>query len=113
MKARTVKRWILWMVLIDFSVFSAWVMWEVGYFGIWAAGMASPGAWQVLIDLVIAGGLICWWMVVDARKRGVNPWPWVVSTFALGTLVPLAYLLWREYEPKHQEVFNSEHINPV
>jgi len=113
MKAGTVKKWILWMVLIDFSAFSAWVMWEVGYFGIWEAGMASPGSWQILIDLIIAGGLICSWIVMDARKRGVNPWPWVATTFALGTLVPLTYLVWREYELRKKDVFSGEHSTAV
>ena len=110
MKRANWKKWILGMVLLDFALFSTWVMWEVGYFGIWQAGMASPGAWQILIDLVIAGGLICSWMVVDARKHGWNPWPWVAATFALGTLVPLVYLLRREFA---QEADHDRNGAPV
>ncbi|WP_199767891.1 hypothetical protein [Ketobacter alkanivorans] len=107
------KKLILWFVLLDFGVFSTYVMWEIGYFGIWEAGMASLGSWQVLIDLVIAGGLICTWMVVDARKREVNPWPWVVATFALGTLVPLTYLLVREYANGAEGVFKGTQSTAV
>jgi len=107
------KKLILWFVLLDFGLFSTYVMWEVGYVGIWEAGMASLGSWQVLIDLVIAGGLICTWMVVDARKRGVNPWPWVVATFALGTLVPLTYLLVREYANGAEGVFKGTQSTAV
>ncbi len=109
MKNGTWKKWVLWIVLIDFAAFSSWVMWKVGYFGIWEAGFASPGALQILIDLVIAGGLICTWIVMDARKRGVNPWPWVVVTFMVGSLAPLAYLLWREYSPQQKE--QSDHTS--
>jgi len=32
-------------------------------------------------------------MVVDARRRGVTAWPWVVATIALGSIAPLAYLV--------------------
>ncbi|MEE2730629.1 MAG: DUF2834 domain-containing protein [Pseudomonadota bacterium] len=100
MKRATWKKWVLWMLLIDFGLFSGWVMWQVGYWGIWQAGLASPGAMQILLDLVIAGGLICCWIVLDARQRGVNPWPWVLVTFAVGSIAPLVYLLWREYSPQ-------------
>ena len=91
-----VKKVLLWLVLIDFALFTAWVMWEVGYIGIWQAGVASPGSWQVLLDLFICAGLICVWMIADARKRGVNAWPWVIATLFAGSLAPLAYLIRRE-----------------
>lgn len=109
-KRGTLKKWILWIVLIDFGIFSSWVMWKVGYLGIWQAGLSSPGAQQILVDLVIAAGLICSWMVVDARKRGVNPWPWVLVTFAAGSFGPLAYLLWREYSSVPEAAGNQTSI---
>jgi len=92
-----VKKLLLWMVLVDFALYSTWVLWDVGYLGIWAAGFQSAASLQILLDLVICAGLFCVWMVADARQRGVNPWPWVVATLALGSLVPLTYLLVREY----------------
>lgn len=95
-----VKKLLLWFVLIDFALFSAWVMWEVGYLGIWQSGLASPGSLQVLLDLVICAGLICFWMIGDARQRGVNPWPWVVATLLAGSLAPLLYLIVRESAPQ-------------
>ena len=109
-KRSTLKQWILWLVLIDFGLFSGWVMWQVGYLGIWQAGLSSPGAQQILVDLVIAAGLICSWMVVDARKCGVNPWPWVLVTLAAGSFGPLAYLLWREYSSVSAEAGNQTSI---
>ncbi len=91
-----VKKLVLWMVLVDFALYSSWVLWEVGYVGIWAAGLASPASLQILLDLVICAGLFCVWLVADARQRGINPWPWVVATLALGSLAPLTYLILRE-----------------
>lgn len=90
------KKVLLWLALIDFALFSTWVMWKVGYVGIWQAGLSSPGAQQVLVDLCIAAGLICLWIIQDARQRGNNPWPWVIGTLFLGSLAPLAYLIRRE-----------------
>ena len=92
-----IRKALLWIVLIDFALFSSWVMWDVGYLGIWRAGFASWASLQVLIDLVICAGLICVWMVVDARQRGINPWPWVVATLLTGSLAPLVYLIVREH----------------
>jgi hypothetical protein len=57
--------------------------------------MANWGAMQVLADLVIACLLICFWMVADARERGMNPWPYVAITLFAGSFGPLLYLLRR------------------
>lgn len=91
------KTILIAIVLIDFALLSAYAMFEVGYLGIWQAGLASWGAVQLLVDLVILAGLAALWIVVDARARGVNPWPYVLITFAAGSFGPLAYLLRREW----------------
>lgn len=86
---------IVTIVLLAFAAFSTWAMWQVGYFGIWQGAMANPGSWQVLIDLIVACGLICVWMVIDAREHGRNPWPFVAITLTAGSFGPLFYLLSR------------------
>ena len=91
------KKVILILALIDMLAFSAYVMWEVGYMGIWQAGFASLGSMQILLDLVICCVILASWMVMDARKRGVNPWPWVVATLFVGSIAPLMYLILREF----------------
>lgn len=96
------KKLLLWSVLIEFALFSGWVMWEVGYLGIWQAGFASAGSLQVLLDLVICAGLIGVWLFNDARQRGMNPWPWLVATLLAGSLAPLLYLIVREQSPQRQ-----------
>jgi hypothetical protein len=84
---------VLILVALAFGVYTLYAIAEVGYFGIWAAGFASAGALQVLLDLVIACLLISSWMVVDARATGRNPWPYVLITLAAGSFGPLLYLL--------------------
>jgi Ca2+/Na+ antiporter len=88
---------LLLSVLVVFGVFTLEVMWQVGYMGIWRAGTASPGALQVLIDLIIVCTLAVIWIVQDARNRGLNPWPFVAITLAAGSFGPLLYLLRREW----------------
>ena len=41
------------------------------------------------------------WMVIDARQRGANPWPFVVVTLFLGSFGPLLYLFAREWRNAH------------
>jgi hypothetical protein len=36
-------------------------------------------------------------MVADGRARGINPWPFVAVTFALGSFGVLFYLALREW----------------
>ncbi|MGB3620291.1 DUF2834 domain-containing protein [Ketobacter sp. MCCC 1A13808] len=90
------KKVMLWLLLADMVLFSGYVMWEVGYMGIWQAGFSSLGSMQILLDLVICCIILASWMVMDARKRGVNPWPWIAATVPLGSIVPLIYLIVRE-----------------
>ena len=87
---------ILLAVFAAFGAYSLYAMWQVGYLGIWEAGLAGPGSLQVLMDLVIACVLISGWMIGDARARGLAAWPFVLITLAAGSFGPLLYLLYRE-----------------
>ncbi|HUP92938.1 MAG TPA: DUF2834 domain-containing protein [Solimonas sp.] len=84
---------ILAAVFAAFGLYSSYVMLEVGYFGIWSAGIANAASLQVLLDLVITCLLISSWMVIDARRNGRNAWPYVLLTLAAGSFGPLLYLL--------------------
>ena len=46
-------------------------MWNVGYLGIWRAGMQSPASWQLLLDLAISCVLISVWIKGDAEQHGL------------------------------------------
>lgn len=87
---------ILLAVLLAFGAYSAYTMLQVGYLGIWQAGIANVGAFQVLLDLVIVCALASVWILVDARERGLNGWPFVLITLAAGSFGPLLYLVYRE-----------------
>jgi len=86
-------RTVLILVLAAFGAFSLYVMWEVGYVGIWQAGMASMGAWQVLLDLVITSLILLGFLWRDAKLAGRTVWPFALITLATGTFGPLLYLL--------------------
>ena len=84
------------LILIPFTVLSAYALWDVGYLGIWDYQRHSSAGWQVIVDLVIAIALILVWLVPDARKAGKNPWPWVILTLVTGSFGPLLYLIFRK-----------------
>lgn len=92
-------RTVLILVLAAFGAFSTYAMWQVGYLGIWQAGMASLGAWQVLLDLVIMSFIALGFIWRDARHTGRAVWPFAVLTVAAGSFGPLLYLL---LEPQGQ-----------
>lgn len=91
------KKLLYWILLFDLLAFSGYVMWEVGYLGIWQAGFASLGAMQILMDLVVACVLVSGWILVDARQQAINPWPWLIAILATGSIAILGYLLVRTY----------------
>lgn len=87
---------VLIAVMAAFGALSGIALADVGYFGIIEPHFRSWGAAQVFTDLVIVCALAAVWMVVDARSRGANPWPFVALTLVAGSFGPLAYLAWRE-----------------
>jgi hypothetical protein len=86
-------RTVLLLTFAAFGAFSTYVMWEVGYLGIWQAGMASLGAWQVLLDLVIMSSITLGFLWRDAKRTGRTVWPFALITLAAGSFGPLLYLL--------------------
>lgn len=92
------RRSLIAVVLISFSVLSAIALWQHGYLGIFAHEFQNTAGMQVLADLVIALSVFLVWMWRDARAIGRNPWPWLVMTLAIGSFGPLLYLLTRKTE---------------
>jgi hypothetical protein len=90
------RKAILVVVLIAFSVFSVVVTVEHGYTGFLTLAGREPWALQMLLDLVIALSLFSSWMKRDARERGLPFVPYVAAIIALGSIGALAYLLHRE-----------------
>ena len=86
---------VLAIVTLLFGALSIYAVSQVGYFGIFDYHLHSPAGWQVIADLVIVCGLGIVWMVLDGKKIGRNPWPFVVITLLAGAFGPLSYLLTR------------------
>lgn len=80
------------VTLAAFGAFSASVVWEHGYLGLFQLALANSATTQVTIDLTIALAFVLVWMWRDARDRGVSPLPYVALTLGLGSIGPLVYL---------------------
>lgn len=87
---------VLLVVIGLFGALTAIALAEVGLVGIFAPISQSWGVAQVFVDLVILAVLACFWMVSDARERGLPAWPFVVVTVLAGSFGPLFYLVLRE-----------------
>ena len=93
MSKRTISRVIAAALFFPLSL---WATYKVGYFGIFAVAVAGPGEAQVFADLTVALTLVLPFLASDARRHGINPWPWFVGTLLLGSIAPLTYFLWRD-----------------
>ena len=89
----TARSLLLIAILLAFGALTSLALVEHGYLGIIAYHLPSSAGWQVGTDLVIVCTLAMVWMVVDGRRTGRNPWPYVVITVFLGSFGPLLYLL--------------------
>lgn len=89
------KQIALGVVLLDFVAFTAYVVVEYGYVGLFEAAFANAATIQVLLDLTIALGLFLAWMWRDARQHGVSPLPYVLLVCSLGSIGALLYLIRR------------------
>lgn len=95
MPGPTVQRTLILLVLVLFGALTGAALWQHGYLGIFLLPLQTLAGTQVLVDLVIALGLVLVWLVQDARAQGRNPWPWVAATLLAGSFGPLLYLLTR------------------
>ncbi|MFK7931106.1 MAG: hypothetical protein AB8H79_23170 [Myxococcota bacterium] len=68
---------------------------DVGYLGIWAVGLNGWASAQVLVDLVLSCLVALFYVVPDARRRGVWAWPLVVLTVLLGSLALMMWMVVR------------------
>lgn len=83
---------IILAILLPFALYSTYVLYEIGYIGIFT-GQFHLAGFQVLADLVIVCTLAMVWMWRDAAASGRNVWPYILATLTLGSLGPLTYLL--------------------
>jgi len=84
---------VLFVVFAAFGAYSLYVMWELGYVGLWQACMANIGTWQLLLDFIILSFITLGFIWRDAKRTGRTFWPFAVLTLAAGSFGPLLYLL--------------------
>ena len=90
-------------VFVPFTAFSVWVAARHSALGF--LSLIPEGGWQtqVFVDLVIALAVASTVVHADARRRGINPWPWMLSMLALGSVGMLAYFVAREFLGRREE----------
>lgn len=100
-------------VFVPFTAFTIWVAVEDGPLGFLT--LAREGGWglQMVIDLLVYIGLASLWMVPDARRHGINPWPFVVASLGLASIGTLAYLIYRELHCSRRTQMSQRGEEPV
>lgn len=83
------------LVAVAFTAYSTLVVLEHGYTGFLTVASAEPWAMQMLVDLALSLLIVSSVLAVDARRRGVKAWPWLLATVLLGSVGPLWYLALR------------------
>ena len=86
-------RLILAAVILAFGLLAGYALEQHGYWGIIDYHFHSSAGWQVLTDLVITCTVVARWIVLDARRTGRNPWPYLLLILVLGSFGPQFYLL--------------------
>jgi hypothetical protein len=84
------------VVLADFAALTGLAVYHYGYFGIFEFALSNLVGAVFMADLVIALSLFLVWMGRDAKQFDISPLPYVVLTFAFGSVGPLLYLIRRE-----------------
>jgi hypothetical protein len=85
-------------VFLAFTTFSFRVVFVDGLPGLLAIHAFNGWGPQILTDLVIACVVVTFWLIPDARKHNISPWPFVVGIPLLGSVSTLAYITLREWK---------------
>lgn len=89
------KQLVVEIILVAFSAFSAYVVYQYGYIGLFEQALTNAATTQVLLDLFIALSIVMLWMWQDAQKHDISPLPYILLTLALGSIGPLVYVVRR------------------
>lgn len=88
------RKLVVGSVLADFALLNIYAFATSGVTGFieYLRGLDAWGT-VLLVDLVIALGMVVTWMGRDARRSGRDPRGYMALTVALGSIGPLLYLL--------------------
>jgi hypothetical protein len=92
------------VVLVAFSVLTAYTVEVHGYLGVFAALGENPATRLAFVDLCLSLGLVLLWMRGDAQERGLPFWPYAAVIVAFGVAGALAYLIHRELRERSRVV---------
>lgn len=87
-------RLILGTIFVLFSIYTGWIAWEFGYTSVFEVTLREHPSTQVLVDLIIAGGLLFVIMVLDNKRSGRSISkliPYAILTLAFASVGPLLY----------------------
>jgi len=82
--------------LASFGAFSVYCAFTEGPLGFLPLVTGHEWGLQMFLDIGVSLVIASFWIVPDAKKHGINPWPYLVSCAALGSLSALAYVVHRE-----------------
>ncbi len=90
-------KWLFAFVLFDFLALHVYAIYADGLIDGFIAQLRSGNAWGLVlgVDLVIALSLIGGWLIRDAKREKVSPWPYVLMMPLAGSAGALLYLLRR------------------
>jgi hypothetical protein len=83
--------WIAWVA------FTLAVLAHHGLGGFLEAVLDNSAVTQVTIDLVLSVVIALGFIRIDARRRGLPYWPYLVATIATGSIGLIAYLIHRAW----------------
>jgi hypothetical protein len=84
------------VTLIVFTAFTVYCGIAEGPLGFVQLALGHEWGMQMLCDVGISLVVASFWIVPDARKHGISPWPYLVGCVGLGSIAALAYLVHRE-----------------
>ena len=95
-----VKRALAAFVLFDFTLFTGWVLLSQNNGALFRDLLGNPWGVQVFIDLCLAALFASGWIYRDAKRRGLNPWPWILAMVPTGSISLLAYATVHGFAPR-------------
>lgn len=81
--------------MLGFTGAVGWMMMRMGATGWIGPAVATPANIVTVVDLLLALSVCVVLIWADARRRGINPMPYAVLTYMLGSIGPLLYLFHR------------------
>ncbi len=95
----TVRRALMAVVVLVFLVYTAVALLADGWGFFTRPFTDSTSGGLIVTDLLVELALLSIAIYFDSRRRGRNPWAWIVVTMTLGAVGTVGYLLARSFDP--------------